>query len=263
MPHHGGDDWSRAVQNKEDWDFYFATLDEKPAAFALDLNALQSTDPAQCHLICVRINLRAARPDGLCAHEEADVLSAIEDTLAPAMAVHCKARQVSRLTTDGHREFIFYGATPDGLTTALHEAFDDHPDYRPSYRTNPDPEWRFFYEFLAPSPQNFQWIMDRRVVDQLAQHGDDHKIPRPIDHYVIFPNAGARAGFRSAVAHQGFKTSTKDTEKGDFALNLQRADATRLDHIHQVAWDLRQLAQMHGGTYDGWGAPIVEPPEPG
>lgn len=239
----------------EGWDFYFCTLDDAPASIALDLGYVQrGADAARPTLLCVRVRLRRPRPDGLSDGDEAADLNGLEDRVTASLAARCDAVAVGRLTSAGRREFFFYGRSDAELAAALDEAAAGGP-YAPLFRAEVDPDWRFFFDVLAPGDREWQWILDRRVVDQLRAHGDDLDAARPVDHFVDLPDAEARDAFEAAIAEDGFSVSRAHA---GFGLRLQRADAVRLDRIHPVTWALGELARRLGGAYDGWGAPLAE-----
>lgn len=239
----------------EGWDFYFCAIDDQPASIALDLGYVQrGADASRPTLLCVRVRLRQPRPDGLSDGDEAPDLNGLEDRVTAALAARCDAVAVGRLTCAGRREFFFYGRSDAELAAALDAAAAEGP-YAPQFRAEVDPDWRFFFDVLAPGDREWQWILDRRVVDQLRAHGDDLDAPRPVDHFVDLPDAAARDAFEAAVAEDGFAISRAHA---GFGLRLQRADAVRLDRIHPVTWALGELARRLGGAYDGWGAPLAD-----
>ncbi len=238
----------------EAWDFYFCTVDDRPASVALDLAWLDVAPPSErSTLLAVRVSLRVPRVDGLSDGGESDTLGRFEEALIAALAEVCGAAPVGRLTTQGYREFFLYGGTDVGLAGAVSRAEADGP-YRARFRSEHDPEWCLYFDFLAPERRERQWMGDRRVVDQLRAHGDEADEPRAVDHFVELPDASAREAFRAAAAEDGFDIS----DQGDaFGLHLRRHDPVSVEHIHQVAWDLLELAERLGGSYDGWGAPLA------
>jgi hypothetical protein len=239
----------------EGWDFYFCALDDQPASIALDLGYVQrGPDQARPTLLSVRVRLRSPRPDGLTDGAESDDLNALEDRVTERLAIRCDAVAVGRLTTAGRREFFFYGGSAAELAAAVEEAAGDGP-YAPLFRAEADADWRFFFDVLAPGEREWQWMLDRRVVDQLRAHGDHLEAVRPVDHFVDLPDAAARDAFEAAVADDGFAISRA---REGFGLRLQRPDAVRLDLIHPVTWALGELARRLGGAYDGWGAPLAD-----
>lgn len=255
----------------EAWEFYFCSIQGRPASVMVDLGlAGAAPDAERPFLLCVRVPMRAPRPDGLSSAEEAPALRAFEDELDAAFAEICGAAQVGRLTWSGTREFFYYGRTEEGVEQALKAAVRGAPGYESlQWRTQEDPGWSHYQEFLYPDPDDMSWILDRRVVDQLREHGDQLDKPRPVDHYAYFDDPAARDAFLGAAAAQGFAGEISDRESGEgagapeeggegrFGAHLCRVDPAEMGHIHEVACSLRELAAEHGGRYDGWGCPVV------
>ena len=259
----------------DDWDFYFFSIKDWPASIALDLGAARSApDPARPWLLCVRLPLEQPRSDGLSSPEEAAALHELEERIDDALGAACGAEQVGRLTWNGLRELFYYGRQEEGFQSALDEVMAASPKREVYWRTEEDPEWTLYNDFLYPTPEQLQWIYDRRVVDQLRAHGDSLEARRPVDHYIYFPDAATRDGFLEAAAQRGFAGEPSDKQAeapaeggGEVALrfcaHLARMDSVDLSHIHDVVLDLRALAEAHSGEYDGWGCPVVRGGNPG
>lgn len=232
----------------EDWDFYLCTVNDAVASIALDLNA--RPDDERPWLLCVRVEMKQPTEHGLSHRDEADDLADFEDALTAAMGIH-GAFQVARMTRAGFREFFFYGKEDEPLAEILDDVVPES-GYQVAWRTEEDPEWGFFAQLLYPDPKSLRYIWDRRVCRQLAEHGDDPQAERPVDHFVRFESEESAEAFAKAAQAQGFSASIEDNN-----VSLQRADRTELEHIHEVAWAVIELADEHDGDYDGWGAPIV------
>lgn len=241
------------------WDFYFCELEECAASIALDMSLLaESADPNRPWLICVRLHMQDPRDDGMSSSEEFAALQQIEDALSAALDSHCAARQVGRLTTAGTREFFFYAAADDDLLGVIEGAFSGS-GYEVMYRSEHDPEWAHYYGFIAPSRLAYQWIMDRRLVENLRSSGDDLTVQRPVDHYLFFPDSAQREAFTAALEGNDFTLDAgAQSDDGTWPLHMVRPDPVELDHIHNMVCDLIELADAHGGDYDGWGAPVIK-----
>ena len=64
--------------------------------------------------------------------------------------------------------------------------------------------------------------------------------------------AATSAGF-SAIHEGDFDT---DRNRQRYFLSVVRTDPVELDHINAVVAQLRELARMHDGDYDGWGCEV-------
>lgn len=237
---------------EENWDFYLCNLNDAVASIALDL-AATAPDPERPWLLCVRIEMNEPTEHGLSSPEEADELAEFEDALTVALGVQ-GAFQVGRITRAGFREFIFYGKEDEPLAELLDDVVPDF-EFAVGWRTEEDPEWDFYREFLFPDPRTRQWMRDRSVCDQLREHGDDPEAARPVDHWVKFADEASASAFAAEAGAQGFTVGREGSE-----VHLVRADPTELGAIHDVVWGLVELAAQHGGEHTGWGAPIVRGP---
>jgi regulator of RNase E activity RraB len=245
----------------EQWDFYFTSIDDRPASISLDLGRAQ-TGPARewPWLVCLRIPMRSPRPDGLSSSHEAPALNALEDALADAVAAACDGAQVGRLTWNGFRELFLYVRGVERLNDGIGAGLGRTRAYDVQVRTENDPDWRKYFEFLFPSREQMFWIHDRRVVDQLLAAGDQVEAPRPVDHYAYFGDQGARDRFLRAASALGFRARALpvDEKSARLGAHLVREDAVDIHHIHGVVSEVRQLAEECGGEYDGWGCPVAE-----
>lgn len=243
----------------QQWESWVDRRGDAPAAVALDLAlAPAAPDRSRPALARVRYALRSAGPDGLTDGTEGDDLARVEDALEAAFAAR-GATYAGRITRAGAREHLFYARDEADAAPALDAARADAGPYALLHETSADPDWRAWREALLPPPRTLQWLLDRRVVETLARHGDDPTVPRNVDHLAFFPSAEARAAFVAATEGLGF-TPVALREDGPaptpFAAEVQRGDAVVLEHIHEVAWTLQQLAEGAGGSYDGWGASV-------
>jgi uncharacterized protein (TIGR01619 family) len=246
----------------EDWDFYLGKVDDHPASIFVDLGqAAAAPEKERPHLLRVSMMLQAPRDDGLSEDEETETLYAIEDELFAGIGRGMKARYVGRMTTQGNRDYFYYGPSAEGFYDAVARAFAGFPQYKYSLADMPDPEWEIYFGLLHPAPVDMQTIQNRRVVDQLTANGDDLSLPREVDHVFYFPSENSREQFLAQVENEGFRAEkfaaeTPHAEFG-FGLKLIRSDSVRLDLIDPLVIDLFLRAQTCGGEYDGWGCSVV------
>ncbi len=240
------------MSNREDWDFYLTRVGERPAAIFCDLAA--DPDPERPLRLRVRVRLQFPRPeDGLASADESAGLNAVEDALVERLA-EAGTRYVGRWTCDGFREFVFYAPEDAPFEQGLRAVAEAFPDYRPTTEVSEDAGWDMFRELLLPGRWELQWILDRRVVTNLREAGDENDLPRPVDHYAYFSDTGARDAFMREARALGFAV---EVTLGRVGAHLVRHDPVDLEHIHGVVCELIDLVDRHGGDYDGWGAPVV------
>lgn len=241
----------------DNWDFYPLLVDSEPASIYVDLGlAGEAPMENQHHMVYVRVFMRQARPDGLSSNDEFDDLIGIEDSLTEIFSGSESTTYVGRNTSSGNRDFYFYTADVAAFEESARAAMADHPEYQFEVGGRPDPEWDVYFGFLYPSPDDRQRVLNRRVVEQLAAHGDNHSEARSIDHFAYLPNATAITELRDFLAGQGFSVDQPKIDGGSVALCFTRVD--RPDKIDDVVVPIAKRIREIGGEYDGWGCEVVD-----
>jgi Family of unknown function (DUF695) len=82
----------------------------------LDLGLRQeSPDATRTWLLWAFVPLMNPRPDGMSSQEEFDTLLALDHKMVPAVERACSAVFPGTITSNGRREFYFYGNKCEGL----------------------------------------------------------------------------------------------------------------------------------------------------
>lgn len=239
------------------WNFFFLRVDDQPASIFVDLGiAAEAPLGGFPHLGYVRVAMLHPRPDGLSSEAEFDALCALDDHLTGHIAAEGAALYVGRNTSGGHRDFYFYAADADGFERAAAAAAARHPAYRCEIGSRPDPDWSVYFDFLSPSEDDRQRILNRDLRSALEDRGDAPDEARPIDHRAYFPRRQAAAAFFERVEKLGFRAELPKTmDDGDYAVDFVREDSPAA--MDEVTIGLARLVREFGGEYDGWGCPIV------
>ncbi|HJU12236.1 MAG TPA: DUF695 domain-containing protein [Candidatus Binataceae bacterium] len=263
---------------ESDWDFYLCSVNGVLSSIMVNLGANRRAPVAEKPwLLWVWVQMRSPRDDGLSSDAEAPNLYQIEDTLRESLS-ESGAELLGRITGDNRREFYFYSHKSGSLDVAVDQARRAFPDYLFECGTRHDQGWRQYRNVLYPSDADMQRIQNRRVINQLEEHGDDHSIPRPVDHAVYFRNPSDRRAFASAAIAAGFTVQSESDHETEeisrrYFLNLVRTDPATLEHIDKVVLQLVELAKryeqprsaavidecpMHPqrADYDGWGCEV-------
>jgi hypothetical protein len=125
----------------EDWKAYLCRVNGKLASIFIDIGLRSAVpDPGKPWLLWVWIYFKQPRPDGLSSSEEFSTLCAIEDALTAAMKEKCRALLSGRITTDGRREFCYYGPTRQAFETTVAEAFSSFRGYDFDQGSQDDPQ---------------------------------------------------------------------------------------------------------------------------
>lgn len=240
----------------DDWDLYPLLVDDQPASIYVDLGlAKTAPERTQPHMGYVRVFMRQPREDGRSSSEEFEALIRVEDALTGRVAANGVATYCGRNTSGGNRDFYFYTGDPAAFSASVARAMASHPDYEFETGARLDPEWDAYFKFLYPRADDWQRILNRRVTDALAKHGDVLSKPRPIDHLAYLPNARAAASLRDLLGGQGFTVHEPELGGGSIMLRFERTDQP--DAIDDVVIPIARRVKELGGTYDGWGCEVV------
>lgn len=247
----------------EEWDFYFARVNDAVASIFVDLG-LKAFAPNEKRpwLLWVWIEMRSPRDDGLSSAEEAPRLFEIEESLKAMINPACGAQLVGRITAANRREFYFYAEEPGELDEALNRALAPFADYGFESGSKFEPDWEQYLELLYPSATNLQRMMNRRVLEALAEKGDVHETPRKVDHWLQFADEDSRSACRETLlaiefALEGEYLSDDAAAERPWSLVVSRIDSIDSHTINGITLELMRLAQEHGGEYDGWECPVT------
>jgi len=124
------------------WNFYLCNVNDKLASIYLDLALGKLAPmPTKPWLLSAWVYLKTPRPDGLSQSDESPILYQIEDALSAAVSGACRAVLSGSITTDGRREFYFYGEENDGFSSAARQALSAFDGYRFDSRNEYQPDW--------------------------------------------------------------------------------------------------------------------------
>lgn len=112
-----------------------------------------------------------------------------------------------------------------------------------------DPDWRIF-EQVRPVGVEEQSMFDLRVMASLHAEGDRGGARR-IVHVVTGLADDRSASFASAIESLGFEVRPGDEHVVEL---IHDADPA---HITDDTWTVRQIAERHDASYDGWSCAVV------
>jgi regulator of RNase E activity RraB len=248
-------------EREGEWELYPTQLNEdgNPAVVLFEATVageapLESHD----HLTRVIVTLQDPDPETMLVQaSESKVLYAMEDALVKKMTGDFGARYVGRVATLGVCDFAFYLPAPDGLEAALTKVMGAWPKYEYELDSHKDTEWEFYGTILFPSREEWQWIMDNRVVNSLEDQGDPLETSRKVDHHLDLPDKESVDKFMDGLA--GFKlVGTEPNEEGGLTIQISGEHAADLDTVQGMTLFLLDRAEELGGDYDGWGCAVME-----
>ena len=243
----------------ENWKSYFCNVNDKLASIALNLG-LEAPIPHKAHLLWVWVYMKSPRADDLADSGEFETLSAIEQELARHLGNKFGAVEAGRITTDGRREFYFYGEHAGEFKSAVHDVLSRFKDYKFDSGTQEDAEWEQYLNVLYPSDEDMERIKNRDVLDVLTKHGDTLTPIRDVHHWVYFCSARDREWFAAEAREIGYKVEDEpklDEGERQFGLVITRDQSVTRDQIDEAVIELFRLAKEVDGDYDGWEAQLI------
>jgi len=242
---------------QEEWEFYFSNVDDKFASIFVDLG-LRKIAPItdKPNVVWISIKMNNAREDGLSSQEESELLGVIEDALVDRISVKHNSIYIGRLTSAGDRNLYFYFGDTILYDKTVSEVMVAYPKYQFDFGTKEDKEWDGYFNFLYPTPQQFQCIQNRRVIDQLEKGGDKLSKQREVFHWIYFKSDSDREKYLDKIKNDNFTIVDKGSDKswGEFAyrLEIKRVDKVDINSVNEYVIYLWKLANEIGGEYDGW-----------
>ena len=239
------------------WDFYFARVNDAVASIFVDLG-IRPDVPVETRpwLLWVWVLLQAPKPDGLATNEESRKLNEIGESLDATVSATCGAQLVGRITGSGRREFYFYAAEPGELTASVANAMKAFGDYKYETGSTFQPEWEQ-YLTLFPTETNLERMQNRRLLEELAEQGDSHEIPRKVDHWLYFGDEASRAACRDTLSAIDFMVEDEGMAEEEgrelpYVLVVSRVDSVDSHTINGITLELQRLAGEYCARYDGW-----------
>jgi|SRR5215813_115995 len=245
----------------ENWKSYICNVNDKLASIALDLALCPEVPiPGKTWLLWVWVYMKSPRPDGLSDRSEVEVLAAIEDELAKEIGRACEALEAGRITTQGHREFYFYGKSSDGFKGAVKSVMRRFKSYKFDLGSQTDPDWNQYLSVLYPSEEDMSRIANHDVLDNMMELGDTLQAVRDVHHWIYFRSPEDRKRFASEARNLGYQIEREmegDREGYPFGLIITRDQSVTPDKIDEAVIELFRLAKEVGAEYDGWEAQAI------
>jgi uncharacterized protein (TIGR01619 family) len=244
----------------ENWKPYLCNVNGKLASIFVNLGLREAAPIAsKPWLLWTWVYFQTPRDDGLSDSKETPTLFKIEDALNLCVSRDCRAIACGRITTDGRREFYFYGETKAGFREAVAAALKDFDGYRFDAGEQEDSLWEQYLNVLYPSPENLQRIANMDLLDVLKAKGDVLTVPREVQHWMYFRSEPSRALFRDAATAAGFRivSESESKEKLPFGITVARTQSIEQRSIDRTVIELLNLSQRFDGKYDGWETPVV------
>jgi Regulator of ribonuclease activity B len=102
---------------------------------------------------------------------------------------------------------------------------------------------------------------DARMIERVRSQGTDPFKAHEVDFFFALPDAAACDVMRGELVAEGYDVDVKAVpESSDHPFSLHASKALRLavPDMQQLSRRFKQLAERHGGRYDGWAAGAKE-----
>ena len=243
------------------WNSYFCNVNDKLASIFLNLDLRETApDASRPWLLWIWVYFQHPRPDGLSSREEFDTLSALEDKLTGVVEQHCRATMSGRITTDGRREFYFYGSNPDAFEQVVTKSMALFEGYEFDFDKQEDPGWNQYLNVLYPSEEDIERIKNREVLEALERSGDKLESPRDILHWAYFKTKKERSDFWNLAKALGYRLDSKSEFRemdNPYGICVGKKQDIASDALDEAVIDLFRAAKQANGEYDGWESPVV------
>jgi hypothetical protein len=167
-------------------------------------------DPDRLWLLGVWVYFERPRPDSLSSSEDFDKLGALEDTLQAQLEKKCNGVLSGCITTDGRREYYFYGSTPESFEETVNQSVGRSHGYKYDCGKQEDFAWVQYLNVLCPSDEQSQLIANRKLMDLLAAKGDRLESAKDVHHWAYFENQSDRNSFRDAIQVLGYRVESEN-----------------------------------------------------
>lgn len=252
----------KSFSQTQDWDFYFTNIDDKPASIGLNL-ALHDTAPIANKTYCFWIILGLQQSDslGFPLERENATLNKIEDELELFLEKKSETIYAGRTTSAGQRQFYFYSKGIDSVDVFIEDFFRNYSQYKYKLGQRYDDQWEVYFGLLYPSQLDLQLIYNQRIVEALAENGDNPDLSHHIDHWFSFEKKKDLNDFIKALQRKDFIIEKNEVDKTakthPYTLQISEENKTDLDTIDNSVLQLFELVEKHNGVYGGWETFVV------
>lgn len=244
------------TEYQENWDFYFTDIEGSPASVFVNLG-LNRILPVESNpeVLTFLIEMLNPADNGFSSKAESETLFEIEDKITPVL-IGNGAIFAGRMTYDGSRILYYYLKNSKGAKKLIDNIMKDFGDYRYSVEIENDPEWEKYSDYLYPHGYELHSIMNRHIVENLIEKGDDTEEARAVDHFIYFEAEDDRQSFIDEVLKMGFEVKgmdrSDDNNEHPLSLKISRIDPVTYNDVTDYTSLLYDIAEDNNGIYDGW-----------
>ncbi len=130
--------------------------------------------------------------------------------------------------------------------------------------SNPDEEWRFFFDKLNPNVAQKREINNRHVVLDLLEEGDDLDLEHEFEHIFFCHTESQREKIKQELLTLGHTVEEETTDElldRRFVLVTTHKGDAHIDTINLFSKQVTEIASKYHSLYDGWTTTLARPTE--
>ncbi|MDR1485635.1 MAG: DUF695 domain-containing protein, partial [Planctomycetaceae bacterium] len=198
-------------QYDQDWDSYMNNVNNTIGSFFIDLGLAKIAPVAdKSNLVWIDVTMQNPRENGLSDDAERDLLFEIEDEIVNNIFKKHNAIFAGRLTSAGLRTLYFYLEDISTFESTFAQSMAKYPSYKYEFGCKEDKDWEIYFNFLYPTPEQYQIIMNLKVIRTLEKYGDNLTSERMVDHWIYFQNEVDMENYVSEVSENSFQVLDKN-----------------------------------------------------
>ena len=220
-------------------------------AFHADSNQIPQAEYPHCARVIISIT--APNQNGGPARPEAEVLWAMEDALVAALEERSvKCLLLGRLTHSGRRELVFQVADWEDFRPPVGRWMGQQQDHEIDVSEHDG--WKFFFDCVWPTDEQWHLILDRRVVENLKKSGSDPAKIHQLE-FVFLGEVAPLRLLREQLVKSGY--APIDFNEDEKRLIATKGMALDVSMIANEGIRHEREARELGIAYDGWGCSVV------
>ena len=237
---------------EENWDTYSYSIESKRVFVSFPVDALNADRSALVHCGRVIASIKAPNANGGPTGDEAKKLWAMEDLLCQSLqsgGVLCL--MVGRLTLSGTRVLVFQLADWDQFEEVVNAWIRLYPSY--SINLSKAVGWDFFVQYIAPSEEDWQLIMDEKTIENLVKAGST----LGKEHAIEFVFRGTQEALSKIDSRLLSALGYTRVSLEENTLVISKLVPLDIGSIYRESRSHLALAKEFGCEFDGWGALVV------
>ncbi|MDO4432579.1 MAG: DUF695 domain-containing protein [Aerococcaceae bacterium] len=250
---------SNPINIPQSWEVFTRVMDEKMAIIRTNV-ALMDKIPISEYGYRINIVIKSQHltENGLPNQEENHLLGILEDELFEKIQ-SSNIIATSVMKWDNKTYFFIYSKESQ-LEQSVIELLNSRIETeRLKIVVEEDKDWMGYKDLLYPNVYDRRIMENNKVKQVLMENGDDFSKQRNIEHWCYFKTQEDTATFLEKIDQERYTVFSNDKiDEGAYLYQVGLSHMECIDNIDTVTLELLQLAEVSGGSYDGWGCHITK-----